>query len=160
MTQQQGNNRPFCGLTLTMYSTGNRPPKMEFQASSNKAKFKCTLTKDLYGLEDINKWLQTPQVQQYVRDGFVPKWGSKTSQKEPTKYGDGTQLEITFYMVKPRVQQGYTNKPVMQQPNPFQGQQQYQARHEMDDQLPQSEKDWSQGSATDFNPEEYDRELM
>ena len=34
-----------------------------------------------------------------------------------------------------------------------------QARNEMDDQLPQSEQEWSQGSATDFNPEEYENQL-
>ena len=34
-----------------------------------------------------------------------------------------------------------------------------QPRNEMDDQLPQSEKEWSQGDATEFNPEQYEQEL-
>ena len=34
-----------------------------------------------------------------------------------------------------------------------------QQHNDMDDQLPQSEKEWSQGSATDFNPEEYENQL-
>jgi hypothetical protein len=29
----------------------------------------------------------------------------------------------------------------------------------MDDQLPQSEQEWSQGDATEFNPEQYEQEL-
>ena len=29
----------------------------------------------------------------------------------------------------------------------------------MDDQLPQSEQEWSQGSATEFNPNEYEQQL-
>ena len=31
--------------------------------------------------------------------------------------------------------------------------------HQMDDQLPQSEQDWSQGSGTEFNPNEYEQQL-
>ena len=34
-----------------------------------------------------------------------------------------------------------------------------QQHNDMDDQLPQSEKEWSQGSGTDFNPEEYEHQL-
>ena len=34
-----------------------------------------------------------------------------------------------------------------------------QPRNEMDDQLPQSEQEWSQGSGTEFNPEEYEHQL-
>ena len=30
---------------------------------------------------------------------------------------------------------------------------------QMDDQLPQSEQEWSQGSATEFNPNEYEQQL-
>ena len=37
--------------------------------------------------------------------------------------------------------------------------QSYHQNNDMDDQLPQSEKEWSQGSATDFNPEEYENQL-
>ena len=37
--------------------------------------------------------------------------------------------------------------------------QSYQQNNDMDDQLPQSEKDWSQGSGTEFNPEEYEHQL-
>ena len=89
MTQTQQGQLPFCGLTLKMYSTGNKAPKMEYTASSNKAKFKCTLTKNMYDLKDINIWLNTPQVQEYVRSGHLLKWGSKIQQGEQTKYGDG-----------------------------------------------------------------------
>ena len=37
--------------------------------------------------------------------------------------------------------------------------QSYQQNNNMDDQLPQSEKDWSQSSGTEFNPEEYENQL-
>ena len=63
MTQIQQTQLPFCGLTLKMYSTGNKAPKMQYTASSNKAKFKCTLTKNMFDLNNIQCWLNTPQVQ-------------------------------------------------------------------------------------------------
>ena len=34
-----------------------------------------------------------------------------------------------------------------------------QPNNDMDDQLPQSEQEWSQGSATEFNPQEYEHQL-
>ena len=37
--------------------------------------------------------------------------------------------------------------------------QSYQQNNNMDDQLPQSEQEWSQGDATEFNPEEYEHQL-
>jgi len=156
MTQLQQGKLPFCGLTLVMYSTGNKAPKMEFQASSNKAKFKCTLTKNLYELKDFDKWLATREVQEYVRSGHVLKWGSKIVQGEQTKYSDGLQLEITYYMVKPFTRQGYA-KPTMQQPQAYR--QPQQSVQLTDDELPHSEKEWSQGDATEFNPEQYEQEL-
>ena len=87
MTQQK--QMPFCGLTLKMYHTGKQTPKMEYQASSNKAKFKCTLTKNLYELNDFILWLSTPQVQQYIRAGYNLKWGAKFVQGEPNHFSNG-----------------------------------------------------------------------
>ena len=156
MTQIQQGNLPFCGLTLVMYSTGNKAPKMEYQASSNKAKFKCTLTKNLFELQDFDQWLRTPQVQEYVRTGHLLKWGSKIVQGEQTKYSDGMQLEITYYMVKPFNRQGYA-QPTMQQPQAYK--QPQPSVQLSDDKLPHSEKEWSQGDATEFNPEQYEQEL-
>jgi hypothetical protein len=133
---------------------------MEYQASSNKAKFKCSLTKNLYALEDINKWLSTPEVQNYIRSGHTFKWGSKTKEGQPTQYSNGMQLEVTYYAVKP-YNQGYS-KPTMQQPNPFQNPQAYQT-NDMDDQLPtspSSENEWLKNDNTEFNPEQYEKELM
>jgi hypothetical protein len=37
--------------------------------------------------------------------------------------------------------------------------QSYQQNNNMDDRLPQSEQEWSQGEATEFNPEEYENQL-
>jgi len=154
MTQQQ--QMPFCGLTLKMYSTGNQAPKMEYQASSNKAQFQCTLTKNMFDLTNIQGWLNTPQVQQYVRSGYVLKWGGKTTQSEANKYSNGMGLEVTYYMVKPFQKKG-TNfaKPIgqtMPQATPM-------ASDPMDDQLPQSEVEWAKESPTDFNPDQYEQEL-
>ena len=44
--------------------------------------------------------------------------------------------------------------PSFNQPKP-----QYNQQDVMDDQLPQSEQEWSKGDATDFNPEQYEQEL-
>ena len=66
------------------------------------------------------------------------------------------QLEITYYMVKPFNRQGYA-KPTMQQPQAYR--QPQQSVQLTDDELPHSEKEWSQGDATEFNPEQYEQEL-
>ena len=111
MTQMQTQRLPFCGLSLKLYSTGNKAPKMEYQASSTKAQFQCSITKKLYGINEISNWLNSPEVQEYVRSGHVLKWGSKTQQNEPTKYGDGMEQVVTCYMVKPFNKAGYTPQP-------------------------------------------------
>jgi len=154
MTQQK--QMPFCGLTLKMYSTGNQAPKMEYQASSNKAQFQCTLTKRMYGIFDIQRWLNSPEVQEYVKSGHMLKWGSKTEQGDANQFNNGMQLMVTCYMVKPFQKKG-TNfaKPIgLTMPQMSQ-----QARDPMDDQLPQSEVEWSKESPTDFNPDQYEQEL-
>jgi len=158
MTQIQQGKLPFCGLTLKMYSTGNKAPKMQYTASSNKAKFKCTLTKNMYDLKDIGIWLSTPQVQEYVQSGHLLKWGSKIVQGEQNQFGDGLELEITYFMVKPFNKQGYTPQPQQQQNY----QQAKQGIQLTDDKLPESpreEIDWAKENATDFNPEMYEQEL-
>lgn len=158
MTQMQTQRLPFCGLSLKLYSTGNKAPKMEYQASSTKAQFQCSITKKLYGINEISNWLNSPEVQEYVRSGHVLKWGSKTQQNEPTKYGDGMEQTVTCYMVKPFNKAGYTPQP--------QPQQNYQEAKQgiqlTDDKLPESpsdEIDWAKENATDFNPDMYEQEL-
>lgn len=154
----QEQRLPFCGLSLKMYSTGNQAPKMEFQASSNKAQFQCSLTKKLYGIFEISNWLNSPEVQEYVRSGHVLKWGSKTQQGEATKYSNGMTQDVTCYMVKPFNKQGYTPQPQQQQSY----QQAKQGIQLTDDRLPESprdEIDWAKEGATDFNPDQYEQEL-
>lgn len=158
MTQIQQTQLPFCGLTLKMYSTGKQAPKMEYQASSNKAQFKCTLTKNMFDLNNIQGWLNTPQVQEYVRSGYVLKWGAKTIQAEANQWSNGLELEITYYFVKPFNKAGYNPQPQQQQSY----QQAKQGIQLTDDKLPESpreEIDWAKENATDFNPEMYEREL-
>lgn len=158
MTQMQTQRLPFCGLSLKLYSTGNKAPKMEYQASSTKAQFQCSITKKLYGINEISNWLNSPEVQEYVRSGHVLKWGSKTQQNEPTKYGDGMEQTVTCYMVKPFNKAGYTPQPQQQQNY----QQAKQGIQLTDDKLPSSpndEIDWAKENATDFNPEMYEQEL-
>jgi len=94
MTQAQAQRLPFAGLSLKLYSTGKKAPSMEYQASSNKAQFQCSLTKKLYGVFEISNWLNSPELQEYVRSGHVLKWGSKTQQNEPNKYSDGMEQII------------------------------------------------------------------
>ena len=166
MNQTQQGQLPFCGLTLKMYSTGKKAPQMEYTASSNKAKFKCTLTKNMYDLKDIGIWLSTPQVQEYVQSGHLLKWGSKLQQGEATQFGNGLELEVTYFMVKPFNKAGYNPQPNMQQPVMQQPQQSYQQAKQgvqlTDDKLPVSpreEVDWSKESPTDFNPDMYEQEL-
>ena len=154
----QTQRLPFCGLSLKLYSTGNKAPKMEYQASSTKAQFQCSITKKLYGINEISNWLNSPEVQEYVRSGHVLKWGSKTQQNEPTKYGDGMEQTVTCYMVKPFNKAGYTPQPQPQQNY----QQAKQGIQLTDDKLPESpreEIDWAKENATDFNPEMYEQEL-
>jgi len=158
MTQMQTQRLPFCGLSLKLYSTGNKAPKMEYQASSTKAQFQCSITKKLYGINEISNWLNSPEVQEYVRSGHVLKWGSKTQQNEPTKYGDGMEQTVTCYMVKPFNKAGYTPQPQPQQNY----QQAKQGIQLTDDKLPESpndEIDWAKENATDFNPDMYEQEL-
>jgi hypothetical protein len=166
MTQMQQAQLPFCGLTLKMYSTGKQAPKMEYQASSNKAQFKCTLTKAMFDLNNIQGWLNTPKVQEYVRAGYVLKWGAKTVQSEANQWNNGLELEITYYFVKPFSKAGSNPKPYMQQPVMQQPQQSYQQAKQgvqlSDDKLPESpreEIDWTKENPTDFNPEMYEQEL-
>lgn len=151
-TQRQG--LPFAGLTLKMYSTGKQSPKMEYQASSNKAQFQCSLTKTLYKLDQIHQWLQSPQIQKYIQAGYVGKWGGKINHGEATQWSDGKELSIVYYMVKPFNKDGYNQPKPMAQQN-----QGYQLT---DDKLPESpreEIDWSSESPTDFNPDQYEQEL-
>jgi len=141
-----------------MYSTGNRAPKMEYQASSNKAQFKCSLTKQMFDLTNIQSWLNSPQIEKYTRAGYIAKWGSKVTQGEPTHYSNGMKLEITYYLVKPFNKSGYNPQPQQQQNY----QQAKQGIQLTDDKLPESpreEIDWAKESATDFNPEQYEQEL-
>ena len=161
MTQMQTQRLPFCGLSLKLYSTGKKSPSMEYQASSNKAQFQCSLTKKLYGIFEISNWLNSPEVQEYVRSGHVLKWGSKTQQGEVSKWGDGMEQVVTCYMVKPFNKAGFTPQQTMQQP-----QQSYQQAKQgvqlTDDTLPESprdEVDWSKENPTDFNPDMYEQEL-
>ena len=166
MTQMQKQRLPFCGLSLKLYSTGKKAPSMEYQASSNKAQFQCSLTKKLYGIFEISDWLNSPQVQEYVRSGHVLKWGSKTQETEPTQWGNGMEQVVTCYMVKPFSKAGYNPQPSVQQPVMQQPQQSYQQAKQgvqlTDDKLPESpreEIDWAKENPTDFNPDMYEREL-
>ena len=115
----------------------------------------------MFDLTNIQAWLNSPQIQQYVRAGYVAKWGSKVTQGEPTQYSNGMKLEITYYMVKPYNKSGYNPQSQMQQPQ--QSYQQAKQGYQLtDDKLPNSpreEIDWAKESATDFNPEQYEQEL-
>ena len=141
---------PFCGLSLKLYETGKKAPSMEYSASSTKAKFLCSLTKQLYGLEQVIDWCNTPQVQAYFKAGYSLKWGSKVQQAKETKYGADTEQVVTCYMVKPPMQQNvdgfkpvgqvmpqYTPQPMTQaQPSAPDNAMPVEKMSDMDDEIP------------------------
>ena len=92
---------PFCGLTLKLYETGKKAPSYEYSASATKAKFMCSLTKELFSLSQFMDWYNKPQVQAYVKAGYSLKWGSKVQQAKETKYGADSEQVVTCFMVKP-----------------------------------------------------------
>jgi len=92
---------PFCGLQLKLFETGKKAPSFEYQASSAKAKFQCSLTKKLYGLSEVMNWYKTPEVQAYAQQGYMLKWGSRIQDAKETKYGADTEQVVCIYMVKP-----------------------------------------------------------
>ena len=153
--QTQKENLPFAGLSLKLYSTGNKSPKMEYSASSTKAQFQCSLTKKYYSIFEIANWISTPEVQTYVRSGYVIKWGSRTDQEEPTQWGNGMVETVTCFMVKPFNKTGYSNPKPMAKPM----QQIHQRMESLDDELPNKEVKWAKESPTDFNPDMYEQEL-
>jgi hypothetical protein len=154
----QQQSLPFCGLNLKMYSTGKQSPSFEYQASSTKAKFQCSITKKLYDLTEVPQWINSPEVQRYVQAGYVLKWGSKIQQGKASQYSNGMELAITCYMIKPFNKSGYGNNQPKQQ-----GYKQSDYNHQLsDDKLPESprqEIEWATENATDFNPNLYEQEL-
>lgn len=98
---QNKYSMPFCGLQLKLFETGKKAPSFEYQASSSKAKFQCSLTKKLYGLSEVMNWYKTPEVQAYAQQGYMLKWGSRIQDAKETKYGADTEQVVCIYMVKP-----------------------------------------------------------
>jgi len=96
-----GYDMPFCGLSLKLYETGKKAPSYEYSASATKAKFMCSLTKELFSLSNFMDWYNKPQVQVYVKAGYSLKWASKVQQAKETKYGADTEQVVTCFMVKP-----------------------------------------------------------
>ena len=99
---QQQQKHPFCALTLYLNPTGNKSPKFEYKADA-KSLFTCSLTKKKYKLSQINEWFMTEGVQNFVRQGYTPKWFAKTQTNEtPNKYDQGdTVMVLSFIMIKP-----------------------------------------------------------
>ena len=140
---------PFCGLSLKLYETGKKAPSMEYSASSTKAKFLCSLTKQLYGLEQVIDWCNTPQVQAYFKAGYSLKWGSKIQQAKETKYGADTEQTFCFYMAKPYKPRNidgikpigqsvprYTEQPMSQAQPPAPDNSQIAGLSDLDDEIP------------------------
>jgi len=140
--QTQKENLPFCSLSLKLYSTGNKSPKMEYSASSTKAQFQCSLTKKYYSVFEIIDWLNTAEVQTYVRLGYVIKWGSRIEQQEPTKWSNGLVQIINCFMVKPFNKSGFSSfKPINKSTTQI------------------NKSNWVKENPTDFNTDLYEQEL-
>ena len=93
---------PFCALTMYLRSTGKKSPKFEYKADA-KSLFTCSLSKKKYKLSQIDEWYNTEGVQNFVRQGYTPKWFAKTQTNEtPNKYDQGdTVMVLSFIMIKP-----------------------------------------------------------
>ena len=91
-------DKPFCGLTLTLYPTGKKSPSFEMGAKAN-SEFKCSLTKKFFKLSEVSNWFNLPEVRAYRDAGYSPKWGSRIVETD-MKYGNSTKEELCFYMVK------------------------------------------------------------
>ena len=87
---------------MYLRSTGKKAPKFEYKADA-KSLFTCSLTKNKYKLSQIDEWYDTEGVQNFVRQGYTPKWFAKTQTNEsPNKYDQGdTVMVLSFIMTKP-----------------------------------------------------------
>ena len=96
-------DKPFCGLQMRLFPTGNVSPKYEYSGEASKVKFTCSLTKRKYGLSQVNDWFNTPEVQKYHKAGYELKYMSKEqTANNPSKYSDSDQEQIfCLVMIKP-----------------------------------------------------------
>jgi len=101
MYDKKQYGKPFCGLSVRLYETGNISPKYEYSASASKSKLMCSLTKKLYSISQIVDWYNTPAVQAYANEGYELKVASKIQQAKESKYGKDTEQTICYYMAKP-----------------------------------------------------------
>ena len=101
MYDKKQYGKPFCGLSLRLYETQKKAPSFEYQASASKSKLMCSLTKKLYSISQVVEWYNTPQVQEYAKEGYELKCASKIQQAKESKYGADTEQTFCFYMAKP-----------------------------------------------------------
>ena len=78
MYEKNKFDKPFCGLQMRLFPTGNQSPKYEYSGEASKVKFTCSLTKRKYGLSQVNDWFNTPEVQEYTKAGYILKNMAKT----------------------------------------------------------------------------------
>jgi len=104
-------DKPFCGLQMTLFPTGKKAPSYEYSGEASKVKFTCSLTKRKYTLSQVSDWFQTPEVQAYVKDGYVLKYMTKTQEtNNPSPYAKSNLVQIfCLVMVK---KQGRPNQSV------------------------------------------------
>ena len=104
-------DKPFCGLQMTLFPTGKKAPSYEYSGEASKVKFTCSLTKRKYTLSQVTDWFQTPEVQAYVKDGYVLKYMTKTQEtNNPSPYAKSNLVQIfCLVMVK---KQGRQNQSV------------------------------------------------
>ena len=124
MYQKSKFDLPFCGLQARLFSTGNSSPKYEYSGEASKVKFTCSLTKKKYSLSQVNDWFNTPEVQKYVKAGYVLKYMTKTQEMQnPPQYAK-SNLEQIFCLVmvkpyKPRTDNVDGLKPISQAMPPY-----------------------------------------
>ena len=118
MYEKNKFDKPFCGLQMRLFPTGNVSPKYEYSGEASKVKFTCSLTKRKYGLSQVNDWFNTPEVQEYTKAGYVLKYMTKTQEMQnPPQYAKGNLEQILcLVMIKPYKPQANVDgfKPVGQ----------------------------------------------
>ena len=103
MTYQRNKPKtPFVGLSDKLYSTGNKSPMYEFERKANSFKFMCSITKKKYRFSEYLKWWQSPEIQNYVRQGYELWIQTKTQEPyQPPQFGENIEQVLTFRMKAP-----------------------------------------------------------
>ena len=93
---------PFVAISGKLYSTGRKSPAMEFSIQVNKFQWYCSVTKRKYRFSEYLTWYKSPEIQKYVKAGWVAYVEAKTQEPyQQPKYGDNIEMVFFFRLKKP-----------------------------------------------------------